>query len=120
MTWYLTTLIDPTSIEKTLKYYLNINKYFLIIPDKIIKYIKDDNNIDVQEVIDLTINNTKVSSVKKDLVSIYILNQPVEDTTLESILQLIEFGNRDVYGTKQITKWMNTAISQVRRYIGGE
>ena len=116
---YLNTTQDPKIIESIVKYYLNLNKNSVIISDKLKNYLDENFQITLNEILDLLIINVRVSKVEQDIVSIYILNIPVGDSKLETILQLIEFGNRDIPQTNQISKLLNKTITQTENRLGG-
>lgn len=116
---YLTTEIPAQIVEPIIKYYLNLNKRSVFISDKLNKYLIETFEIDLPEILNKLVNNIRVSQIEKSLLSIYILNESIGEHTLESILQLIEFGNRDFPPTNQITKLLSTSISQTENRLGG-
>lgn len=116
---YLTTEIPAQIVEPIIKYYLNLNKRSVFITDKLNRYLVETCEVDLAGVLDKLISNIKVSQIEKSLLSIYILNESIGESTLEDILQLIEFGNRDFPPTNQITKLLNKSISQTEDRLGG-
>lgn len=116
---YLTTELDPKIIEPIVQYYLKLNKNFVIVSDKLKNYLKENFELTLTDVLDLMVLNVRVSKIEDDIVSVYILNVPVGESSLETILQLIEFGNRDVPPTNQISKLLNRVMLLTENRLGG-
>lgn len=116
---YLKTKAQPELILQLLKRYLQMNKYSVIIQNKLVVYLDKNYNITIYYIIDELINNIRVKPVNKELLEIVILNEKIEDTTLQELLQLVEYGNLDIQPSKAISKLLQKSLNQVSNYLGG-
>lgn len=116
---YLHTSLSGQNIRSVLVYYLYLNKRNVNISNKLVNYLETKYKINIYYIIDELIRNVKVSNVSKDLVQVYILNKKIGDTTLEGLIQLVEYGNRDVPPSNCISLLFNKSLNQTREFIGG-
>lgn len=119
MVKYLKTEINAKLIEAVLKRYLQINKYYVVIPNKLVKYLDEKYKININYILNELIENVRVDRVKDDIVQIIILNKKINDTTLEELIQLVEYGNTEIQPTRCISRLFNTSLLQVKNYLGG-
>ena len=94
-----------------------INKPFLNIAKN---YLQDNYNIDINDLWNKMISNTKVTTVKKNLLSIEIVDDKINKYNLESILKLLEYGNRDIPPMEIISKIYSRALLLTQNNLGGE
>lgn len=120
MVKYLKTLVNVNLIEALLRRYLKINGYMVTVPTKLAKYLKDEYKINFQDILVEVLNNVRVSRVKDSLVQVYIKDKKMGDTTLGGLLELLEYGNRNIQPPKIMTKLFNKSLLQVKSYLGGE
>lgn len=116
---YLKTKVEPSFILQLLKRYLQMNKYSVIISNKLIVYLDKNYKITIYYIIDELINNIRVKPIKKDLLEIVILNEKIEDTSLQELLQLVEYGNLEIQPSRAISKLLRKSLNQVNNYLGG-
>ena len=120
MTFYLKTIGSSKAIEPIVKYYLKLSTNTFIVKNKIIKYLQDNYNVDIHDLWNIMISNTTVSVVKKTLLSIEIIDDKINNYNLESILKLLEYGNRDIPPTETISKIYSRALLLTQNNLGGE
>ena len=116
---YLHTSLSGQNIRSVLVYYLYLNKRNVNISNKLVNYLETKYKINIYYIIDELIRNVRVSNVGEDLVQVYILNKKIGDTTLEGLIQLVEYGNRDVPPSNCISLLFNKSLNQTREFIGG-
>ena len=119
MVKYLKTEVNAKLIEALLIRYINMNKYYVVIPNKLIKFLEENYKLNINYIISEMITNLRVNKVKKDLIQIFTLDKKIGETTLESLLQLVEYGNRDIPPSNCISKLLNKSLLQVKNYLGG-
>lgn len=119
MVKYLKTEIDAKLIEALLKRYLQMNKRYVRISVKLIKFLEEEYKLNVNYIINELISNIRVNKVKKDLVQVFVLDKQIGNTTLSDLIQLIEYGNRDIEPSRCINKILNKSLLQVKDYLGG-
>ena len=120
MTFYLKTIGSSKYIEPILKYYLKLSINTTMVKNKIIKYLQDNYNIDINDLWNKMISNTKVTTVKKNLLSIETIDDKITKYNLESILKLLEYGNRDIPPMEIISKIYSRALLLTQNNLGGE
>lgn len=116
---YLHTSLSGQNIRSVLVYYLYLNKRTVNISNKLVSYLENNYKLNIYYIIDELIRNLKVSNVGDDLVQIYILNKKIGNTTLEGLIQLVEYGNRDVPPSNCISLLFSKSLNQTREFIGG-
>lgn len=119
MVKYIKTKISEKTVIHSLVYYLNMCRCMVILPNKTIEYIKDNFNISIDQILDKMISNINIIKVDQDLLSMEIINEKINKTTLKSLLNLLEFGNRDIPASNCISKIFNKAIELTKDYLGG-
>ena len=116
---YIKTTVSEKLVIRYLQYYLKLCRYMIILPNRSIKYIKDNYNVSISYIINKLINNVNIIKVDPDLLSVEIIDEKINDTTLKSLIKLIEYGNRDIPGSGCISKMMNRAIELTKDCLGG-
>lgn len=116
---YLKTSADCFVIKAELKRQLSINKKYVVIPNKLSLYLKEKYNLTIYNIIDKIIMNVNVTRIKNNLVQIFITDINIKDTTLTTIINLIEYGTLDIPASKAISSLFNKCILKVKDYLGG-
>lgn len=116
---YIKTTTSEKLVINYLKYYLRLCSYIVVLPNRSIKYIKDNYNVSISYIIVKLIHNINIIKVDPDLLSVEIINEKINDTTLKSLIKLIEYGNRDIPGSGCISKMINKAIELTIDCLGG-
>lgn len=116
---YIKTTTSEKLVINYLKYYLRLCSYMVVLPNRSIKYIKDNYNVSISYIVVKLINNINIIKVDPDLLSVEIINEKINDTTLKSLIKLIEYGNRDIPGSGCISKMINKAIELTIDCLGG-
>ena len=119
MNFYVKTTVNPNIISPLLTYYLNMYKNDLIIPLKLENYLKNNYNISCKKVIELFIKYIKVNSYKKDIIKINIFDVKVNETRLNTLIQLMEFGNLELPKSELFSTLLKMSINAVKRRLGG-
>lgn len=119
MVKYIKTEISEKAVIHVLVYYLKMCKCVVILPNKTTQYIKDIYSINTDRILDKMISNVNVIKVDPDLLSIEILDEKINKTTLKSLVNLIEYGNRDIPASGCISKMFNKAIELTKDSLGG-
>ena len=116
---YLKTKVEPKVVLPLLKRYIQMNKYSVIISDKLSVYLDKNYKITIYYIIDELINCITVKPVKDNLLEIVILNEQIDKTTLQELIQLVEYGNLEIPPSKAISKLLQKSLTQVSNYLGG-
>ena len=116
---YIKTEISSKLVESLLRRYLGLNKRYIVIRNKLTTYLNEKYQLNIYIIIDHLIKDIRVSRLKLDLVQVSIINEKIKDTTLQELLQLVEYGNRDIPPSRCINKLLNKSLLQVKDYLGG-
>lgn len=119
MNFYLKTEMGAKGVEKQLKRYLYLNSVYVDIPDNFKNYLKLNYNITLNQILIAIRNNTRVLQVDENSVQIIVINTDLNNTSLQSLMQLVEYGNREIQGTHQISLLFQRSIVAVRKMFRG-
>lgn len=119
MNFYLKTEIDNKTVESWLKKYIYLNSVYVEIPDKLKTYLKDNYNVDIKQILINIRNNIRVIRCEEKLVQVIILNSDINNTPLQSLMHLVEYGNRELPGTHQISLLFRRALENTRDRFRG-
>lgn len=119
MNFYLKTEMDSKTVETWLKKYIYLNSVYVNIPNVLKDYLKDNYNIGINQILIAIRNNVRVIRREEKLVQITVLNSDLNNTPLQTLMHLIEYGNRDVQGTKQISILFQRALSCTKDRLWG-
>lgn len=118
---YIRTTHTPRDVQILLKYYLTLNKYSADnwVSFKTKKYIKENFNISTPYIINRFIQNIRVSRINPNVLSIYLLDEKIKDSSLKELISLIEYGNRELGASYAISKYINGVVQLVKSNLGG-
>lgn len=119
MVKYLKTEINPKLIEVLLRRYMQINKGYVKISDKLVTYLNEKYKLNLGHILNEMITNLRVGRIKENLVQIYVLDKKIDTTTLWDLLQLIEYGNREIGPCKAVSKLLNKSLMDAKNYLTG-
>ena len=120
MDWYLRTSIQSDLVEKILRKYLFLYKPYVNISDKLIAYLEEKYKLNLNYVLKELIDNIRLNEIEKDLLQITIRDKKINKTSLKELVQLIEFGNRNIPPSKEISKLLTRALNHTKAYLEGE
>lgn len=120
MLWYIKTCCSNDIIASKLGRYLYLNIHNYKLNNKIKEYIESKYDISIKDIIEYLYKNLRVVNMKEDFHQIYILDETIDNKIqLSSLLNLLEYGNRDIPGTKMISSIINKSLDEVKDDLGG-
>lgn len=120
MDWYIRTSIQSKTVEEILKKNLFLYKPYVRISPKLVDYLEENYRLNLNYVLKELINNIRLNEIEKDLLQITILDKKINKTSLKELVQLIEFGNRSIPPSKEISKLLTRALKHTKAYLEGE
>jgi hypothetical protein len=119
MKLFLKTPVDNKTIESILKRHLYIDSFYVNFPSKLNDYLNSNFNVEGKDVLKVMRDNIRIIKYN-DLSNIIFFDVKINDKiSLMKLLQLIEYGNRDVQGSKIITNLLTQGLREVRNDLGG-
>ena len=116
---YLKTAVKNDLISYMIKNHMKSNMYIAssLVSDKEKIYIEKTYKVDLNKILSEFIDSIRVVRINSDILEIYSLN--IGTTSLNKLIQLLEFGNRNIKQTRCISKLLDKSIESVKEYIGG-
>ena len=118
---YLKTAVKNDLISYMIKNYMKSNMYIAssLVSDKEKIYIEETYKVDLNKILSEFIDAIRVVRINNDILEVYSLDKPIGTTSLNKLIQLLEFGNRNIKQTRCISKLLDKSIESVKEYIGG-
>ena len=120
MLWYIKTYCSNEIIASKLSRYLYLNIHNYKLNNQVKEYIESKYDISIKDITNYLYKNLRIVNMNEDFHQIYILDETIDDKIrLSSLLNLLEYGNRDIQGTKMISFIINKSLDEVKDDLGG-
>ena len=121
MLFYLRSTMPLSTISSTLKSYIDYYSNFFKSNNALDSYLKNNYNMNLNDVFNHLINDIKISDMKNSTYQIYYDKYNfVNNNQFTTVLQFIEYGNLEVKAPKMLSIIMNEAINRTKDEFGGE
>lgn len=116
---YLKTYIGPNIIKPLLVRYMTIYKNNINVPKKLKQYLQDNYELTISTLASYIISSIDIKSLKDSLIEIRIKDRYIGETKLNKLVQLIEYGSREIPPAKYMSKLMDMSLRSVVDELGG-
>ena len=119
MNYTLKTEMDVNTVLILVKKYVAFNSVYFNVPQKLSSYLEETYQLSVQQILQALKKSIRVTRSKDDLIHVTLFDSMINNVSLKEVLQLMEYGNREIPPFKLISAFFNNVLTRVQNVLGG-